>query len=258
MSEVFTFRRLVLLLRNDIIGRYRTLLLHSAVLAATILVGSLLRNGFNGGPEPEGDFYFYAFPALLFGWGTIVASGAFRELHDKSKNEAYLLLPASDVEKTIARLLPVLGFFVYLLVYLTVVSWVVETVSLLLFGSRDRLFNPFDPRVSLFIGHYVVAQSVFFVGAAWFRKAHFWKTSLTITATLLGFAALAALLSWALFDPYFGGLNEPEMYQIYLANIPLVDGAALVAKAGYFLVLPPLCWFVAWLRVKETQVSHGV
>jgi hypothetical protein len=258
MSEVFTFRRLVLLLRNDIIVRYRTLLLHSAVLAATILVGSMLSNGLSRGPGPEGDIYFYGFAPLLFLWGTIVASGAFNELHDKSKNEAYLLLPASDLEKTIARLLPVLGFIVYLLAYLTVVSWVVETVNLVLFGSRDRPFNPFDPRVSLFVGHYVVAQSVFFLGAAWFRKAHFWKTSLTITATSLGFGALAALLGWALFDPYFGGFNEPEMYQIYLANIPLFDGAVLAAKAGYFLVLPPLCWFVAWLRVKETQVSHGV
>jgi hypothetical protein len=30
------------------------------------------------------------------------------------------------------------------------------------------------------------------------------------------------------------------------------------SKWAYFVVLPPFCWFVAWLRVTETQVSHGI
>ena len=31
-----------------------------------------------------------------------------------------------------------------------------------------------------------------------------------------------------------------------------------VAPFAYFFVLPLFCWFVAWLRVTETQVSHGI
>jgi hypothetical protein len=30
------------------------------------------------------------------------------------------------------------------------------------------------------------------------------------------------------------------------------------APVVYLYLLPPFCWFVAWLRVRETQVSHGV
>ena len=37
--------------------------------------------------------------------------------------------------------------------------------------------------------------------------------------------------------------------------IELVIDAAPIA---YYFVLPLFCWFVAWLRVTEAQVSHGI
>ena len=77
--------------------------------------------------------------------GIIASSRAFRPLHDKTRNEAYLLLPASALEKTLARLLAVTaGLVTYLLVFSTVVALVVESLNLLFFGSRNGFFNPFD------------------------------------------------------------------------------------------------------------------
>ena len=263
MNEIFSARRLGLLLRNDLIGRYRAFLMVSAVFAALMLVGSMLNNALGQPPMGGGNSYFYAFPALLFMWGTAVASRAFTELHAKTQNEAYLLLPASDVEKTVARLLTVtVGFFVYLLIYVTLVSWVVETLNLLLFDMQDRPFNPFDVNAALVIGHYLVAQSIFFLGAAWFRKSHYWKTWLALIVIGIACFAFAWLLTWLLFgqnrDGFGVSFNESELYRIYMANGPLYDAAARALKFAYFFLLPPFCWFVAWLRVKETQVSHGV
>jgi hypothetical protein len=37
-----------------------------------------------------------------------------------------------------------------------------------------------------------------------------------------------------------------------------IDWIVEVAPWIYFAVLPLLCWFVAWLRVTEAQVKHGV
>ena len=47
---------------------------------------------------------------------------------------------------------------------------------------------------------------------------------------------------------------------------PLADVIKLLTKEGFvpknvnrfFYLLAPFCWFVAWLRVSEAQVSHGI
>ncbi|HLF11406.1 MAG TPA: hypothetical protein VJA26_09325 [Gammaproteobacteria bacterium] len=259
MNEIFSWRRLALLLRNDIMGGYRTLLIHSAALAVLIVAGSMMNVYFNGASLNP----IYWFPALLFIWGPVIASRAFGELHDKTRNESFLLLPGSSLEKTAARLLLVTaGFLGFVLAYTTVVSFLAETANLLVFGRQNELFRPFDPLVGVLVGHYVVAQSLYFLGAAWFRKAHFWKTALATTAIWCGCIAFAVLLGWLLFEPYRDGFgvsfNEGELYSIFLGRTPLIDRVGQAAKIAYYFVLPPFCWLVAWLRVKETQVSYGV
>ena len=37
-----------------------------------------------------------------------------------------------------------------------------------------------------------------------------------------------------------------------------IDWIVEVAPWLYYAALPLVCWLVAWLRVTETQVSHGV
>ena len=41
-------------------------------------------------------------------------------------------------------------------------------------------------------------------------------------------------------------------------QFPLFDWLGDAAPVAYFYLLPPFCWFVAWLRVSEAQVSHGI
>ena len=45
------------------------------------------------------------FIATLFAWGTIATSLSFTDLHGRATNTAFLLLPASALEKTVSRLL---------------------------------------------------------------------------------------------------------------------------------------------------------
>ena len=46
------------------------------------------------------------------------------------------------------------------------------------------------------------------------------------------------------------GLNEDAAM--------LFDGTVLFLKVLCFGIMPPFCWYVAWLRVRETQVSYGI
>ena len=131
-------------------------------------------------------------------------------------------------------------------------------LSLLVFGERNELFRPFDPRAWEVIRHFVGLQSVFFLGAAFFRKNHFWKTILSTIALCAACVGLVAVLGFLLFEGSGVVLDEGEMYGIYLGRMRLFDLGADAAKLAYYFVLPVFCWFVAWLRVRETQVSYGV
>ena len=149
MNDIFSARRLWYLLRGDFITGYRSLIVVSAALAGITLVIAMI--------HASGlvfDYVFHRDPGLhrgvftlaLFAWGIIASSRAFRPLHDKTRNEAYLLLPASALEKTLARLLAVTaGLVAYLLVFSTVVALIVESLNLLFFGSRNGFSIPSIP-----------------------------------------------------------------------------------------------------------------
>ena len=255
MNEIFSPRRLELLIRNDAIAGYRSLFTTSATLAGIILIIAMLSRGSASGNE---NFYLAWFIGMLITWGPIASSRAFKELHDKIENESYLLLPASALEKTIARLLSVTVIFIgYLLVLTSLTSVVVEAVNSLLFGQRNQWFNPFDSmRWSLF-GHFVVVQSLYFLGAAWFRKNHLIKTTLTITIACIGLIMMALLIFWFVLVPTFDDL-ELRIDNLYSLYRGVIDAAEIGVTALYFVGLPAMCWVAAWLRVRETQVSDGV
>ena len=255
MNEHFSIERLWWLLRADFTAGYRILLTVSGTLAGVILIASLLSFDPGGGGQ---EFFMSWFGGMLYIWGVIASSRAFRELHDKTRNEAYLLLPASAVEKTLARLLAVtVGLAVYLLVFTTVVSILVEAVFLLLPGTGYGLFNPLDPVVWPLIFGYFFLQSFFFLGAAWFRRRHFIKTSLAITVVGIGLALFIVLT-----------------LRLTFATVDLSDLDGLIARAAgsyqglfqilealrglFAIALPATCWSIAWLRVRETQVSDGI
>lgn len=255
MNEHFSIQRLGWLLRADLAAGYRSLLTVSATLAGVILIASLI--SFDVGDRAQGFFTSW-YGAMLYVWGVIASSRAFRELHDKTGNQAYLLLPASALEKTAARLLAVtLGLAVYLLVFTTVVSILVQFVFLLMPGAGYGLFNPLDSQLWPMIGGYFFLQSFFFLGAAWFRSRHFIKTTLVLTVVGIGLIVFATLTLNIAFSP--GDMADID------GLIARVSGSYRgllrfleILQTIFTILLPAACWTIAWLRLRETQVSDAV
>ena len=213
---------------------------------------------FHDGPR----FHRVLFTAALFIWGIIASSRAFRPLHDKTRNEAWLLLPASALEKMLARLLAVtVGLVAWLLVFSTVVSVVVESLNLLLVGKRHAFFDPFDPIV-------------------W--KAHIHLPCLSVAVLPRG----SVVPTGALHQDHFcdhvrnhriGGIGRDHRFEspspifpvhvsLHVRNLVHVlvtesdryTGVANAALIAVMVLLPLACWCIAWMRVAETQVSDGV
>ena len=171
---------------------------------------------------------------------------------------AYLLIPASSIEKTVARLLTVtLGLAAYLLILTGAVSLVVEGVFRLFLGVSVGLFNPLDPLAWQLIGAYVFVQSFYFLGAAWFRRRHFMKTTLVLMAAGIGLTVFVLLTLRVVFAPE--GMTDPELLiaralESYQGLLRLFENLLTILT----ILAPVACWSIAWLRVRETQVSDAV
>ena len=255
MQESFLIERLWWLLRADFASGYRSVAVVSATLAGVILITALISFGSAGAAQ---GFYLSWYGGMLYVWGIIASSRAFAELHDRGRNEAYLLIPASAIEKTVARLLAVtVGLSVYLLAFTTVVSLFVAGIHGLLPGVGHGLFNPLDPHVWPVITGYLFVQSFYFLGAAWFRRRHFIKTSLVIVLAGIGFGLFVLLTLRIVFAPEsIADLGNfiVSAIESYRGLLRLFESVSALFAVG----LPAACWFIAWLRVRETQVSDGI
>jgi hypothetical protein len=246
VNDQLSLQRLAWLLRNEASRNYRSWALVSGTVALLALLLSVL-GAWDG--NVGNNFYEALFIATLFAWGTTATSQVFADLHGRGTNAAFLLLPASALEKTAARLVVhTVALFVYLLVFTTVLSFVLEGLNAALFGVRRELFSPLDGAAWAIVPHYLVAQSVFFLGAAWFRKLQFVKTVGAVLAIAIGWSLVVAAIALV--------LRATSIDQLVVQDP--VDWLRESAPVVYYLVVPAFCWFVAWLRVTEAQVSHGI
>ena len=250
MNEQLSLRRLAFVLRNDLMRTYRSALLISGTAALVALVVSLA--GAYDGEVGQGPLFYRAFfIAALFTWGTVATSVCFSDLHGRGTNTAFLLLPASALEKTASRLLiHTVGLIAYLLLFTTLLSWVLEGINTLWIGARRGFFSPLDGLGWSLLPHFLVAQALFFLGAAWFRKVWWIKTLGAAIGIVIGLAATAAGLGWM--------IGPLQCLNASCYEFPFIDWLGDAAPVAYFYLLPPFCWFVAWLRVSEAQVSHGI
>ena len=247
MKQTLSARRLWFLVRSDFLSGYRVAALFAGTTAGIVFLISL-SEGF--GVSQDRWFHREHFGYILFIWGIWVTSRAFRPLHDRTLREAYLLLPASSLEKLLARLFAVTaGLVLFLLTFSTILSFVIECFNLLYFGNRRPFFNVLDPEIWHLIGVYMVVQSPFFLGAVWFRRASFLATSLTLV--VLG--ALLAVVWLVALRMAFGAMGRDVW--------TMLDALEVwhFANGGILLTLLPLAlWCIAWLRLKEAQSVHGI
>ena len=251
MSEQLSLHRVGLLLRAELVRSRRTWL----VAAGTAALVALLLSSIGALDGNVGDVGFYrtVFIAALFALGTLATSQAFVDLHARTTNTAFLMLPASALEKTLVRLvLTTVGLILGLLVGTTVLSWLVEGLNAVVFGMRRGFFVPWDPVAWTMVPHYLVVQGLFFLGAAWFRKLHYIKTVGAVLLIWFSLVTAAATIAWLVGQPILGGDIRIDNF-----DTPF-EWLTQIARVVYYFALPVFCWFVAWLRVSETQVSHGI
>ena len=249
MNPQFSLQRMLLLIKNDVMVNHRSWLITSAAIAGVLFVFAVVFD------QLSPVFYTSSFTSILFILGLIMSSRAFQELQDKTRNEAYLLLPASALEKTASRLFIVtLGLIIYLLVFFTALSVVIGLVRMLL-NAEAYFFNPFNSGLWLMILIYLHVQSYFFLGAAWFKKLNLVKTIVALNLLGIAFTVFGALISAIILQP-LSGLHL-EFHEV-LAELSNYKKLYITLMVFVPVFLSVCCWGIAWQRIKETQVSDGI
>jgi len=262
ITNIISPRRLLQLLKRDILSNINTTLIaFGAVTAVVYLISTII--AYNSAPSDQ--LYFTLFTNLLFGGGLIVTSMVFKEMHKKETAQNYLLLPASNFEKFLSRLLiSTIGFTLITLVGVTAISYLSEGVNTLIFKRHNVLFNPFSKMAWTLMAHYMVTQSIFFLGSAYFRKYHFIKTINIIFLIQLSITIVAALFVRIVYFDLFDGIFNIGNISLLIQwdKLPL-DASSFknllkTLKVLYWIIPTPLFWAISYFRIKEAEVKNAI
>jgi hypothetical protein len=132
---------------------------------------------------------------VFFLGGYVFASQVFGELHSPQRSYTYLTLPVSTAEKLVGSwLLVSLG---YVVVYWVVAFLIYVLANLVSDWPHDpqQMFNAdFVHSVVAFL----VTQTIFFLGACYFRKNNFLKTLFALFVVVLVVGLYTGLLAWGM------------------------------------------------------------
>ncbi len=210
--------------------------------------------------------YAGLFPNFLFFGGLIITSISFADdMFSKNGQQEWLMLPATSLEKFLAKgLLTAFAYPIALVAVFFLASVIIEPIQLLFFGNPVTLFNPFTRDMMAQFSVYWVWQSIFLLGATYFHKGHFFKTVLALGGIGMALAALALLFVKIIFSIKYG--SSLRMFDIVFSfdsllfqpDSGVIGAFRVIGKILYFVVLPLFCWVTAFFRVEEVQATDAV
>lgn len=250
----FSPGRWMKLLRADLVQYKSSMSIAAmAVFGAALLVLVALAPT-AGGWQPHEIFI----PGILYLGGLVVISYSFVELGDPVRRSAYLLVPASALEKVTARLaLTLVAFPVAGLMLYWATSLVGAGLGGLIWDESFGVYNPFTEETWQLLAVYPMVHSVFFLGAVWFRKATVSKTILAVVLAQIGLAIVTALIFRVVFFDFFHGLSfEPSKeFRLNVTDAGWLtsDLSARIGKVFTHLLFGPWLWVIAYLRLADTE-----
>lgn len=265
-NRYFAPGRFARVFTRDIVAGSRSMLLTAVSLAGAVLLITFLA----GIGSKGADIHPGIWTGFLMAGGFILTSMMFKEMHSKERGHDWAMLPASSLEKCISRLLlSSIGWIIAFTAVYWAASSLGEVISRIVFGRGHPFFNPFTGYVLEMSLHYFILQSIFLLGAAYFRKAHFIKTILVLNLVNIAIGIIGLILLklffWRVFT--WDVFNEGgSMSSIGWINWDVVGtetesfflGFARIMKIVYFSVFAPILWVVTYFRVAEKEVRNGV
>jgi len=255
-NSILDINRLKCLLARQIRFNYKILLIASGAITGLLMFTGTMMLLFSGQNMDQRTFLGMIMPYFFVG-GYVFSSVVFHELNSPHRGYLYLTLPASAFEKLLSAWL--VSSVLYVL-FVGVVMYILNFYYLLVASSfahkTVEIFNMFSPGVIKAMGVYLVTQSIFFLGAIYFRKVNFLKTILALFVITLIIAFYSGVLSKILFDTT--SFNNNWMIQNTKHSFDFKHMGdhviAPIAKVLFWYCMAPFFLIVSYFRLKEREV----
>lgn len=265
MYNYFSFKRFLLILRNDIISDYKSWLIYLLTIVGVYTGISLIEGAVYkfSGDMAEPNNLNYLFPGFLFLGGYIATSMTFEDVQDKFKSNLYLTLPGSTLEKYGSGvLISGIGYTVFLIMGFVLASIVSNAFTRPLFGMGLAIFNPFTLSFGGGISvwtlclWYLLSFSMFLVGSIAFKKAAFIKTVLAFFVVQLALSLIFTALGYLFF--FNGDLINIDFYRLVNFDKTAMETSFYHLFIWLGVALSLFFNIVAYLKLREKEVKGGI
>ena len=261
VNQYFSFARFGHLLKREFSQNKRISLMIAAV--AILLIGG---NALGWAYNREHGYHEFAYPFYLLVGGFILTSLSFTEMNPHDGRLFYLTLPASSLEKFISRwLITGIGFAtVYTIGYYLITS-IANGLGQSIFGFNIGTFNFFIEQNVLFFQLYLAIQTIFLLGAVYFRRFAIFKTVLSTVLFSICLALVSLLIFRIVMYDLFDGLYQfrPEMsFNGKMVPVEpshsfgnfMENNAEDYARMLGLWIVPAVLLVVGYFKLKETEL----
>lgn len=251
-NPFFNFNRLYNLIRRENTIRRKSYLTGIAAIVG-LFVLTIVANSY-GSRQVVYDGALEIFYFLVFLGGMIFTSRIFSEMNEPQKGYRYLTLPASTLEKLAAQWL--LSSFGYLLAvsalfFVSVLLGGLLSSALFDVGFSWLELSAFEMSAGELIGSYLVAHSIFFLGACAFQKHNFLKTILSVVIVSIVIGLIVVGVAYLMLGDQV--MTQGEVH-FSSAEFALQDQFTQIAEVVIDYLTVPFFLVVSYFKLKERQV----
>jgi hypothetical protein len=246
-------KNVYLITRNTLILKRSSILVILAAMGGVLVLLSFL----DAYGNLSAHFHRNLYLLIFFTMGLFLTGRTFTELHDPVKGYAWLLLPASNLDKTVSRvLLASVIYWIGSLLFYLLCALVSEGLNTVVLDRRHLLFNPLDPVLLYGALTFFSIQAPFLIGAVYFKKHALSKTVLALFGTLFFLGICIAAATWLILGGQVSGMDVRNLFYSWEHEGLTPRGQALmvVVKVFFWLVVPAVSWVVCFYRHKETEL----
>ncbi len=251
-NNTLDIKRLYFLIRRHILANGKSWLIAYGAVSGALLALTLFRGYFQ--PADIGGLTGLYF-VVMFISGYIFTAGIYGELHQPQRSYQYLSLPVSTTERLLsAWLITALLFPVVALITMAMIVFIGNLVMNLTLDITP-FGGVFSAGVWSSVKVYVITQSMFLLGAAYFRGYNFLKTVLALFVISIFIQLIAGLTGWILFGFQQGAHIEfgPQHMSQQMENL-FFDTIPMVARIVFNYLFVPFFLITTYFSLKERQV----
>lgn len=260
MNQTFDINRSLALLKLNLNLNKKTMLLAIAGFFGFVFITSFFVARY--APLMMNKIHLVFYFIFLYGGVALIAGNAFRNLNSSEKSIAYLSLPASTFEKYLIPWL--LSGIIWAIVSIVSYAAFAQLINGLWSGVMAfpfKIFNPFYARLgsaSIIDSYmpYFLVHSIFFLGAAAFRRNAIPKTLLAGFIIQSGYTFINLFGMLILFGNIqnmdLGSMDAAHNYNPTLTHF-FSNVLPYLVKYIFVYVIPVVFYTAAFFKLKERE-----